>query len=86
MSLRLKFKSTRSGILLHLTQPHWLTVVTPATIEEVNIEAPSTLDPKPAGPTSIKDLGATTKDMLIRADDHLIHRAAKVAIVVPTRR
>ena len=54
--------------------------------KEVNIRAPSTLDTKLAAPTFIKVLGATTKDMSIKADAHLVHRVAEVAIVTPTRR
>jgi hypothetical protein len=40
---------------------------TPATIEEVNTRAPSTLDIKPMAPTFIRVLGATMKRIWIRA-------------------
>ena len=54
--------------------------------EEVNIRALSALDTKPVAPTFIKVPGATTKDMPIRVDAHLIHRATEAITATPTRR
>ena len=55
-------------------------------IEEVNIRAQSALDIKLAAHTFIKGPGATTKDIQTRADALLVHRAAEVATIAPTRR
>jgi mRNA-degrading endonuclease YafQ of YafQ-DinJ toxin-antitoxin module len=54
--------------------------------EQVDIRALSALDTKLAAPTSMKDLGATMKDIQIRPDALLVYRVAKAVIAASTRR